>query len=285
MVVFERPIAALVHFRKVFFPREDQLAELVKSLRSFDVLRVFSSPTIFSDGVYPVVQQRSGTTWVDLSKSPEAILAGMHTNCRYYVRRAEKMHDSFEIVMNTEAARRDFLTLYNRFTRSKGNMPPLKSRRFNEYLPHGDVFILYFEGQPTCGHLVLRDKESRIALLLYSGTRRLERGADTQTVGSLNRYLHWHEMKLYQAAGMEKYDFGGIGSVNPSLSQFKKSFGGQSVMYHYGLYAGTAGIAWKLAHSLYTRWAGQARLFSNRSDELLTDCFEQEGAIRSLAER
>jgi len=35
-----------------------------------------------------------------------------------------------------------------------------------KYLPHADVFMLYFEGQPTCGRLVLRDEESRRALML-----------------------------------------------------------------------------------------------------------------------
>jgi len=182
----------------------------------------------------------------------------MHTNCRYYVRRAEKMRGRLEIVMNTEAARADFLILYNSFARSKGNgVPLLKSRRFNEYLPHADVFMLYFDGRPTCGHLMLRDEESRTALLLYSGTRRFEQGIDTQTVGSLNRYLHWHEMKTYQAAGMEKYDFNGVRSVNTSVTQFKRSFGGHLTTNYYGLYTRTGRIAWGLAYSLYARWTGE----------------------------
>jgi hypothetical protein len=67
----------------------------------------------------------------------------MHTNCRYKVRRAEKMHDRFEIVMNTAAARRDFVGFYNTFVRSSGKMPLLKPRRFNEYLPQAGVFMLY----------------------------------------------------------------------------------------------------------------------------------------------
>jgi len=258
MVVFERQIARLVRYRKVFFPSGEQLAGLVRNLRTFDVLRVFSSPTVFSNGIRPISENVLRTIFVDLCKGQEAIYAGMHTNCRYKVRRAEKMSDRIDIVMNTEAARSDFLALYKDFARSKGQIPVLKPQRFSEYLPHADVFMLYFEGQPTCGRLVLRDEESRSAMMLYSGTRRLDEGADTITVGLLNRYLYWHEMKTYQAAGMKKYDFGGAGTMNPQLTQFKLSFGGDFLTYHYCVYTGTARIAWGLAHSLYTRWTGEA---------------------------
>ena len=44
-------------------------------------------------------------------------------------------------------------------------------------------------------------------------------------------------MKIYQAAGIEKCDFGRIGPKNPRLTQFKLSFGGKLVMFDYALYA------------------------------------------------
>ena len=260
MVVFERQIAGILRYRKVFLASGNQLDELVSNLRSFEILRAFWLLAAGSSGLRPLFQTQAQTAVVDLSKGQEAIYAGMHTNCRYKVRRAEKLRDRFEIVMNTEAARADFLPFYNTFAGNKGTVPQLKPRRFNEYLPHADVFMLYFEGQPTCGRLVLRDEESRTALMLYSGTRRLEQGANTITVGLLNRYLHWHEMKTYQAGGMEKYDFGGTGGPNVSVTNFKLSFGGQPATVDYCVYAGTAPKIWKLAHSFYTRWSGQATL-------------------------
>ncbi|HJU10262.1 MAG TPA: GNAT family N-acetyltransferase, partial [Candidatus Binataceae bacterium] len=244
-------------YRKVFLARADQLAELVRDLGPFDILRAFwqlDAP----HGVYPIFRTQTESTYVDLSKGEQAIYAGMHTNCRYKVRRAEKMRDRIEVVMNTDAARSDFLSFYNAFARNKGKMQLLKAHRFDEYLPHCDVFMLYFDGQPTCGRLVLRDEESGIALMLYSGTRRFDEGADTITVGLLNRYLHWHEMKTYQAAGMEKYDFGGTGGIYRSVTNFKLSFGGRSITSNYLLCAGAAPGVWKLAHSLYARWSGEA---------------------------
>ena len=267
MVVFERAIGGAVRYLKVFLPKADQLAELAHDLRGFDVLRVFSAPKILSNGVPPIARGWAQTTFVDLSRGQEAIYAGMHTNCRYKVRRAEKLRDRFEIVMNTEAARADFLPFYNTFAGNKGTVPQLKPHRFNEYLPHADVFMLYFEGQPTCGRLVLRDEESRTALMLYSGTRRLEQGADTITVGLLNRYLHWHEMKAYQAAGMETYDFGGIGLTTGSVNNFKMSFGGQLKQVSSYLYVGSMRPVWKLAYSLYTRWTGESILYTRAAAE------------------
>ena len=230
----------------------------------------FRDLPIFSNAIPPIARGWAQTTFVDLSKGQEAIYAGMHTNCRYKVRRAEKMHDRFEIVMNTEPARADFFALYNTFASSKAKLPSLKRYRFNEYLPHADVFMLYFEGQPSCGRLVLRDEESRTALMLYSGTRRLDEGADTITVGLLNRYLHWHEMKTYQTAGIERYDFGGIGLTTGSVNNFKMSFGGQLKQVSSYLYAGSARPVWKLAYSLYTRWTGESVRYTRAAAEFST---------------
>ena len=285
MIIFERPLAGVIRYRKVFFPRKDQLVELVQHLRPMDLVRVFSAPAICSGYIRPIACEDGQTSFVDLTKGHDAIYAGMHANCRYKVRRAQKMCNRIDIVMNTEAARSDFLALHNRFVRAKPRMPVVTPKRFNEYLPHADIFMLYFDGQPTCGRLVLRDMESRIALMMYSATKRLDEGADTITVGILNRYLHWHEMKTYQAAGIEKYDFGGAGSVRPSLTQFKRSFGGQLIPYHYTCYAGSAWIAWRLAHSLYMKWTGQSVDISIPSKELLRGCFENVRAIRQWVER
>jgi hypothetical protein len=267
MLILERQIARVIRYRRVFFPRNDQLVELVKHLRPFDIVRVFFAPAASLNGVRPIDGEERQTTFVDLSKGLDAIYDGMHTSCRYKIRRAQKMSGRIDIVMNTEVARSDFLDLYNNFVRAKRGLRILTPRRLNEYLPQADIFMLYFDGQPTCGRLVLRDMDSRTALMMYSGTKRLDTGADTITIGLLNRYLHWHEMKTYHAAGIEKYDFGGAGSANPSITQFKRSFGGQMTTYHYALYAGTPRIAWQLAHALYTRWTEGPEIW----DSVLSD--------------
>jgi hypothetical protein len=267
MVIFERMLAGIVRYRKVFLASGRQLDEIVDNLGPFEVVRVFWSLATGSSHRCLLFEDKALSTCVDLSRGPESIYAGMHTNCRYKVRRAEKMRDRIEIGMNTDSVRSDFFTLYNNFANSRGKIPSLKRQRFNEYLPHADVFMLYFDGQPTCGRLVLRDEESGTALMLYSGTRRLEKGADTITVGLLNRYLHWHEMKTYQAANLQKYDFGGVGGPNSSVTNFKMSFGGPVVESSYYVYAGSARRVWKLGHSLYNRTSLRKASSDNRTSE------------------
>jgi hypothetical protein len=260
-----------VRYLKVYLPREDQLAELANNLRGLDVLRAFSAPAQLSNAVPPIARGWAHDAWVDLSKAQEALFAEMRVDNRYQVRRAEKMRDRFEIVMNTEAARADFLSLYNSFAHNNGKLPLLKPHRLNEYLPHADVFMLYWEELPTCGRLVLRDEERRTALMVYSGTRRLDQGAHTKTVGLLNRYLHWHEMKTYRAAGMEEYNFGGVGPKTPSINDFKMSFGAKLRPTSSYLYAGSARPVWKIAYSLFNKWRGASLRNTTWARESSTD--------------
>jgi hypothetical protein len=250
MIVLERSIGRVVRYRRVYLSSRVQLNDLVASLRPLDLLRAFCPEEVVSDVIPPVFHIQRMTTFVDLSRGQDAICAGMHTNCRYKVRRAAKLQSCFEIIMNTEQARADFLTLYNSFAQRKGRLRKLVPARFNEYMPHTDVFMLYFRGRPTCGRLVLRDEQSGTALMLYSATSRLEEDAETATIGLLNRYLHWHEMTSYQAAGMKRYDFGGVDNSYPSVNRFKLSFGGDTRTFNYCAYAGSARIFWRMAHSL-----------------------------------
>jgi hypothetical protein len=73
MVVFQRTIGRVVRYRKVFLPTAEHLAELMSNSRWFDVLRVFSGPTVPPNGVLPIVRGCRQTTVVDLSKGQEAI--------------------------------------------------------------------------------------------------------------------------------------------------------------------------------------------------------------------
>jgi hypothetical protein len=268
MIIVERAIGGVIRCRKVFLPNDAQLAELVGDLRPFDLLRVFRpGACLLPYCIHPAFQIRGTTTFIDLSKGLAAISAGMHASCRYKVRRAEKMRDRFEIVTNTDGVLREFLPFYNNFARKARHIPLLTTRQLNELQPHSDIFMLYFEGRPTCGRLVLRDEETRTALMVYSGTRRLDEDADTITIGLLNRYLYWHEMKTYQAAGLNKYDFAGVSDGHPSLASFKLSFGGALSTFNYCFYAGTGRSVWKILHYLY-EFQQMRRFHSRRGVQL-----------------
>jgi Acetyltransferase (GNAT) domain len=249
LILIERAIARVLRYRKVFFASEDQLADLTKDLQARDFLRSFSPASILSTDVRLVYQRKQKTAFVDLTKNEAAIFADMHASCRYKIRRAEKLGGRIKIGVNTDAVRQDFMILNDAFVRNKRVVRPLKPHRLAEYLPHCDIFVLYYDGIPACGRLVLRDEETRTALMMFSPTRRFFPGADTITIGLVNRYLHWYEMKNYRALGLEKYDFGGLGPA--SLAQFKMSFGAQPASFNYCVYSGAARLVWKFAHSLY----------------------------------
>ncbi len=245
MILLQRRKLGLFRYWGAYFACEDRLAQLVKSLGPLDRLYAFSYSPMVAGWSRLLLKEKRKTTFVDLSKGEEAIWAGMHSSCRYKVRRAEKMRDRFEVVMNSDAAWADFRRLYNSFARAKGNLRLLTGRWIREYIGQGDVFVLYFDGRPTCGRLVLRDDENRIALMMHSATRRLEPGSDPITIGLLNRYLHWYEMKTYQTAGMQKYDFGGADDSYRTVTQFKLSFGGQISDLNCSVYTGSAALMWR----------------------------------------
>ena len=85
--------------------------------------------------------------------------------------------------------------------------------------------MLYLDTQPLCSHVLLRDPETSIVRLLYSGSRRLESPERSAACGMLSRDLRWHEMQRYYAQGFLTSDFGGLGRPE-SISRFKLSFSG-----------------------------------------------------------
>jgi len=169
------------------------------------------------------------------------LLKGMKKkSCLCMIRRAERMLDRVTIEIGSEKANRDFLIVYNDFTQAKG-LPELSARWIQENSAHCETLVLYLEGNPLCGHLVLLDPETGIVRPLYSGSRRLESPEQAAACGMLNRYLHWQEMQRYYAQGFETYDFGGLGQA--SIARFKLSFGGMVLIQHFYLLSGRQWIA------------------------------------------
>lgn len=239
MLIFQRNIAGLLNYRKVFFPNRDQGLFITEALLRNDVVRMFGLYTEL-EVEHLVTQRKALTACIDLTRGSEAIWSSMKKkSCRYEINRAEKMLDCVEIESNSERARRDFLCLYNSFAQAKGPVPTLGVRHFNEYGDAKEVSVLYHLKQPLCCHLLLRDKEAGIVKLLYSGSRRLESTAYQSTCGALNRYLHWFEIQKYCEEGFATYDFGGIRYADHPTARFKLSFGAVIRPEYYYLLAGS----------------------------------------------
>src|SRR5262249_1094740 len=122
----------------------------------------------------------------------------------------------------------------------------LSDHRLDAFKPVSDVFVAYLDGRPVCGHLLLRDERlKRVGALLTASTR-LNANEPAILVSSLNRWLHWYEMKLFKGEGIDVYDFCGVGTDTPekaSIAYFKKSFGGKQVTEHNYVLARVAGKA------------------------------------------
>lgn len=250
MVTIERHVHGLLRYRKFWFPGRAEAAEISNSLRPYDVARFFAVSPALNSVSHLVEQYRMRTVCIDLSAGLDAVLKGMKsTSCRYRIRRAEKMLERVAIETASEKANRDFLTVYNNFSRAKG-LPELAARWIQENSAHCETLVLYLDGDPLCTHLLLRDPQTSIVRLLHSGSRRLESPELAAACGALNRYLHWHEMQRYSAQGFANFDFGGIGDSDDPITRFKLSFGGTVVTQYFYLLSGLPWVA-KLGKFLY----------------------------------
>jgi len=70
--------------------------------------------------------------------------------------------------------------------------------------------------------------------MLYSGSVLGESGdsAVRNLIGRANRYLHWHDIRLFKERGFDLYDFGGLDVDERSpktagIARFKRGFGGE----------------------------------------------------------
>jgi hypothetical protein len=253
MITIERQVGPFC-YRKVWFASREEAMEISQPLRPNEVLRFFGASEDLGALPHLVRHRKLRTAWIDLSGGPEQILEGMkRKSCRYEIRRAEKMLDRVRIETGSEKANHDFLLLYNNFAKAK-KLPKLPVRWLREYTAHGgEAFVLYLEGEPLCGHLLLRDTTRRLVRLLYSGSHRLDSPEDAAACGALNRYLHWYEMQRYCAAEFMTYDFGGIRDPEEPISRFKLSFGGVIVAEHYYLFSGTPWVA-RLGNLVYEKF-------------------------------
>ena len=241
MVTIERKLGRLVPYKTVFFPSDRALAELTERTRPTQMARLFWTTTELRNANCVVRHHKSATVCVDLGGTPETISKGIAKHTRYQIRQAEKLGARVRIGRGAELTR-DFLALYNDFARSKPELSAINQGALDRYLGHADTFIAYLDERVVCGHVLLRDTEIGRARLLYSASRRFDDRETARLSGTLNRFLHWHELCAYREEGFKTYDLGGIQEDETNgITQFKMSFGGQIVQEHTYL---CAGIPW-----------------------------------------
>jgi hypothetical protein len=174
------------------------------------------------------------TLLVDLSLPQDALLAAIHKDSRYEIRRAEKsdgvVAEHYPQPAELLAA---FQAFYNAFAQQKGLplLDPLSLQR-SCHAGHLVLSRIMREGEPILWHAYYC--ASNRARLLYSASlfRDLDSG-QRNLIGRANRYLHWRDMLNFKAAGFHTYDLGGWSPPETGdaeklrINQFKEEFGGQ----------------------------------------------------------
>jgi hypothetical protein len=235
MVVVETT-RTLFRLVEVYYAQEvGEIDTIRRAIAPNRILYLRQALTFFEFVRWPVWYRTTATILLDLRRDIDQLFSETSSTCRRQIRRIDRIANPTRVRRNDSTAYRDFLTLYNDFVAHNRHSEQLSKSRLDALRPSTDLFVAYFDGRPLCGHVFIRDERLRRVGLLLSASTRL-RGEDAPVfVGSMNRWLHWHEIQLYKSEGMLVYDLGGAGTDTPrqaGIARFKRSFGGREVLEH-----------------------------------------------------
>ena len=185
----------------------------------------------------------------DLGQDVDVLMARLHKETKYKVRRAQEKDGFVMKVWDGDKAFLDaFVDFYQEFAAQK-ELPKLDVRHLNLMNSAGRLDICRVEsadGEPLVYHA--NYKHADRARLLHSASQ--FRGSNDSgfrsLIGRANRWLHWQDILRFKAEGRAWYDWGGWygGDEDEDLlriNQFKESFGGDAIH----TYNGEAILSWK----------------------------------------
>ncbi len=185
------------------------------------------------------------TRIIDLDSSASAIFAGISSNCRYKIQRAER--EGFIPVLSGAPSQIDidaFSDFFDGFARQKSL--PLANRAKLSALASANALILASVaepgGEPLAMHAHVKDSAIGRVRLLYSAShfRGIGDSGLRNRIGRANRLLHWHEIQQLQQQQFKHYDLGGMpidssDEAKNAIARFKREFGGRDVVEYNGL--------------------------------------------------
>ena len=233
--------------------RQDEADELIVNLAGHQVLCLRFTPWKL-DLPLTLVASAWTSFVVDLTVSTSKLLGNMSRSTRYEINKIQREQEIERVTVrrNTSAVYNDFLKLYNDFRSLNRSISKLSAARLGRFLPFGDAFVAYADGQPVCGHFDLRDQALKRVVGLWSASTRLD-SSTPNWVASVNRWLHWRQMNLYKAEGIQTYDLSGPPSTAPGIGNFKRALGAsQMPCYNYVVARGIV----RVMASLFRRTRG-----------------------------
>jgi hypothetical protein len=230
----------------VYYPVTYPLNGIGDSLRLNEIVYLRQAPAPLNAVNSVAYSRTSETALIDLTRDVDLVFRDMNATTRRQIRKVERLGAQVVVRRNDDVALQDFRTIYNSFVGWKKHTEQLSEARVKALSPIADTFVAYFDGRPLCGHTFVRDQELKRVGLLMAASTRFDNGDAPIFVGSVNRWLHWYEMRLYKSEGMAVYDFGGIGRSTiekAGVARFKLSFGGRPVTEYNYIVAGKLGRA------------------------------------------
>jgi len=172
---------------------------------------------------------RASSCYTDLTRGMDEILASMKSNTRNEIRRAIKEGCEFGIVDDVD----EFIPFYNSFCESKGLNDFTSRAQIGKYEKVLITKATDSEGGVLAMHANILDEKTKVALLMFSCSPRLDANVDKKLIGWGNRFLHFKDLEWLKDNGYTYYDWSGVclDPDNPcySIGQFKLSFGGKVV--------------------------------------------------------
>ena len=183
---------------------------------------------------YPLKRlQPQKTLLLDLSKPEEEIFSNFqHKTTRYNIRFSEKQGVQFMEVESTS----ENLEIFNNLLRQTTQRDQFKAHPKDYY----QKLFASLQGNPSAKLLFAKHKNRVVAasILVFFGCRAsyLHAASDYQHRQLMAPYfLQWQQVLLAKKMGCLQYDLWGIDENKwPGLTYFKKSFGGQELIYPKG---------------------------------------------------
>jgi hypothetical protein len=176
------------------------------------------------------------TLVIDLAEDDDRLFEQMSKDTRSKIRRAMEK-DSLQVAAAVDPSPGDvdeFADFYDVFAAAQ-SVSQVFRPRLHALARHANLVLTSVTG----GDERVLVRHAYVAargrgFMLYSGSV-LGEAADSgarNLIGRANRYLHWHDIRLFRERGFALYDFGGLDVDERSpktagIARFKRGFGGE----------------------------------------------------------
>ena len=198
------------------------------------------------------------TQMSDLTLTEEELLEKINKTERYQIRKSKRDNVELRTYSSKELKSRpdvmeQFTHMYAQMYEEKGMHITINMDQMEAYMDANAIYLtgIYEGDTPHVFHSYIVDNKN--ARLLHSTSNFRSSEENASFVARSNKRLHWEDMMLFKAQGIEKYDWGGISSIEKpnGIDIFKMKFGGDITTY-FNVYEGYSLIG-KLAIKMLKR--------------------------------